>query len=103
MGRRAPRATAAAVLPTPVGPAMTRSGEVWPTVSSLRRRRFLRLALPVSLQFAADVVHRDAADDGATVRAEVGRARAAQLGDQALHLLARQRRVGLDRAAARHE
>src|SRR5260370_42672585 len=60
-----------------------------------------RLALPCPLQLAADVVHGDAAHDRAAVGAEVGGARLAEGADEALHLLARQRRGGLDRAAAR--
>src|SRR5436309_1028990 len=62
-----------------------------------------RLALPCPLQLAADVVQRHAAHDRPAVGAEVRRARLAEVADEALHLLARQRRVGLDRAAARNE
>src|SRR2546430_12305368 len=121
IGSRAASATAAAVLPTPVGPAMTRSGGLSDISGSLPfglgshyqlhhrlaqpHHRLAsaverpRLALPCPLQLAADVVQRHAAHDGPAVGAEVRRARLAEVADEALHLLARQRRVGLDRAA----
>src|SRR5690349_13397332 len=96
IGRRAASATAAAVLPTPVGPAMTSSG-----VSLITRS--VRPALPVALQLAADVLHRDPADDWAAVRTEIRRPRQIEVRDEPLHLLACQRRVRLDRASARDE
>src|SRR5204863_3271827 len=73
------------------------------SITDSPRRRTPRLALPCPLQLAADVLHGDAAHDRAAVGAEVGGARLAEVADEALHLLARQRRVGLDRAATRHE
>src|SRR5688500_14272364 len=89
------RATAAAVLPTPVGPATTSRG----------RRRVMTpsLRLPVTLELPADVLHRHPADDGPAVRAEVRRVGHRQVGHEALHLLARQRRGRLDGGAAGHE
>src|SRR5690348_15242543 len=70
---------------------------------ALRPRDVLRLALPVPLELAADVLHRYATHDRPAVRAEVRRPRPPEIRDEPLHLLARQRCVGLDRAATRHE
>src|SRR5262249_53063202 len=55
------------------------------------------------LELPANVVERDAADDRPAVRAEVRGLRPRELGDQAIHLLARERHVGLDRRPARDE
>src|SRR5919108_749881 len=96
-GTRRASATAAAVLPTPVGPAITRSGGF----ASLIVGKCT--PLPRALELPADVVHRQPADDRPAVRAEVRRLRQLQLGDEALHLFSHQRRVGLDGRAARHE
>src|SRR5688572_660199 len=97
-GTRAARATAAAVLPTPVGPAITSSGgraAAIPLESTL--------PLPRPLQLAPDVVHRHAAHDGPSVRAEVRRACLREIGHEPLHLLAGERRGGLDGGAAGDE
>src|SRR5688500_10914928 len=59
--------------------------------------------LPCALELAADVVHRDAADDGPAMRAEVWRTRLREIANEALHLLACQGRVGLHRRPTRHE
>src|SRR5262249_8207195 len=57
--------------------------------------------LPVPLELAADVLHRYAAHDRPAVRAEVRGPRPPEIRDEPIHLLARQRRVGLDRTSTR--
>src|SRR6185369_11627985 len=92
MGSRRASAAAVAVLPTPVGPAMTR-----------RRPAITFSVLPIPPELTSDVLHGNATHDGATVRAEVRRRSDRQVGHEPLHLLAGQRRVGLDGGAAGHE
>src|SRR5262245_9291485 len=82
---------AARATPTSPGPALTCN------LCGLRRQS------PVSFQLAADVVERDASDDRAAVGTDVWRIGDRQLRDQALHLFARQGRVGLHGGAAGDE
>src|SRR2546428_11115696 len=72
---------------------MTRSGIFIRATSSL----------PDTSNLAPDVLERDPAHRRSTVRTEVRSRRRAELGEQPLHLLARQRRVRLDGGAAGYE
>src|SRR5919204_2818808 len=92
MARRRARATAVAVLPTPVGPAITTRGA-----------RSIMRTLPVPFELAPDVGERDPTHDGPAVRTEVRRGRVPEVGEQPLHFLARERSVRLHGGAARHE
>src|SRR5215471_15078062 len=92
MGRRPARATAVAVFPTPVGPAITsRAWDIGPVV------------LPISLELTPDVLHGESAHDGTAVRTEIRTGGRGEVGHETLHLLTGQRRVGLDGGAAGHE
>src|SRR5260370_35032437 len=99
MGSRRAGATATAVLPTPVGPAITTSRGL----SLMTPVYVSEPVLPVPFELAADVGERHPAHDRPPVRAEVGRLGRPELRDEPLHLLALERHVRLHRRAAGHE